>query len=121
MCALAGPESPLSRGSLFPPLQTQMALSFKPLVVDKILFANEQEIARDNHETYGITVSLTDALLTSRRGSDYNMSFVWVGTHVGLSHIFKVSFWITYLKKTRPRTTVRNSDVQVCVVWEYNF
>ena len=23
--------------------------------------------------------------------------------------------------KTRPRTTVRNSDVQVCIVWEYNF
>ena len=123
MCALAGPESPLSRGSLFPLLQTQMALSnrVKPWVVNKFLFANEQEIARDNHETYGITVSLTDALLTSRRGSDYNMSFVWDRTHVGLSHIFKVSFWITYLKKTRPRTTVRNSDVQVCVVWEYNF
>ena len=108
----------------FSPLQTQMALSFKPLVVDKFLFANEKEITIMtvcNHETYGITVSLTDTLLTSRRGSGYNMSFVWDRTHVGLSHIFKVSFWITYLKKTRPRTTVRNSDVQVCVVWEYNF
>ena len=83
----------------FSPLQTQMALSFKPLVIVKFLFANEQEIARDNHETYGITVSLTDTLLTSRRGSGYNMSFVWDRTHVGLFHIFKVSFWITYLKK----------------------
>ena len=53
----------------FPPLQTQMALSFKPLVVDKFLFANEQEITIMtvcNHETYGITVSLTDTLLTSQ-------------------------------------------------------
>ena len=24
-------------------------------------------------------------------------------------------------KSTRPRTTVRNSDVQVCIVWESNF
>ena len=24
-------------------------------------------------------------------------------------------------KRTRPRTTVRNSDAQVCIVWEYNF
>ena len=23
--------------------------------------------------------------------------------------------------QTRPRTTVQNSDVQVCIVWEYNF
>ena len=27
----------------------------------------------------------------------------------------------TNMYKTRPRTTVRNSDVQVCIVWEYNF
>ena len=69
MCALAGPESPLSHGSLFPLLQTQMALSFKSLVVDKFLFANEKEITIMtvcNHETYGITVSDTDALLTSQ-------------------------------------------------------
>ena len=27
---------------------------------------------------------------------------------------------IENIKETRPRTTVRNSDVQVCIVWEYN-
>ena len=78
----------------FSPLQTQMALSFKPLVIVKFLFANEQEIARDNHETYGITVSLTDALLTSRRGSGYNMSFVWDRTH-SLGIIFSCLFYFT--------------------------
>ena len=79
-----------------------MALSFKPLVVDKFLFANEQEITIMtvcNHETYGITVSDTDALLTSQirlggRGSGYNMSFVWDRTH-SLWIIFSCLFYFT--------------------------
>ena len=32
-----------------------------------------------------------------------------------------VNAYFPFSLKTRPRTTVRNSDVQVCIVWEYNF
>ena len=38
---------------------------------------------------------------------------------VKLHHSLKE--FLKTVKSTRPRTTVRNSDAQVCIVWEYNF
>ena len=32
-----------------------------------------------------------------------------------------IRIYVAKAERTRPRTTVRNSDVQVCIVWECNF
>ena len=55
----------------------------------------------------------------SQKGGQQEDSFPFLITLITIGG--RQSWKLTFYFETRPRTTVRNSDVQVCVVWEYNF
>ena len=93
----------------FPPLQTQMALSFKPLVVDKFLFANAQCSLREHLEILEIYKKMAEILLNFDK-KNYYYNFGWCRTVKRLQEKYFLQIFVKNGSYISKKNMKRGSD-----------